>query len=99
MSRFASKKLREIDLWEGEWVRIPVALSYAQVIKLTSSSSEAEMSKSMLVECIKEWNLKDDEGQDREVNEANIMDLDILTIKTLSDEILPLLVNNQDKKK
>ena len=57
------------------------------------------MSKSMLVECIKEWNLKDDEGQDREVNEANIMDLDILTIKTLSDEILPLLVNNQDKKK
>lgn len=99
MSRFASTKLREVDLGEGEWVKIPTALSYAQVIKLTSSTNEAEISKNMLVECIKEWNLKDENGVIPEINEENIMKLDILTIQKLSSEIVPLLTNDQDKKK
>jgi hypothetical protein len=99
MSRFASTKLREIDLWEGEWVKIPTALSYAQVIKLTSSTNEAEMSKNMLVECIKEWNLKDEDGVIPQVNEQNIMRLDMLTIEKISSQIIPLITNDQDKKK
>lgn len=99
MSRFASKKLRQIDLWDGEWVKIPTGLSYAQVLSLTSHSSEAEVSKAMLIECIKEWNLKDEDGVLQELNEENIMSLDIITIQVIMEEILPLITNNQDKKK
>lgn len=99
MSRFASTKLREIDLGDGEWVKIPTWLSYAQVLKLTSFTSESEVSKAMLIECIKEWNLKDEDWNSMEVSEDNIMRLDIITIQEISKEILPLLTNNQDKKK
>jgi len=53
----------------------------------------------MLVECIKEWNLKDENGVIPEINEENIMKLDILTIQTLSNAIVPLLTNDHDKKK
>ena len=77
MSKFASTKLQEIDLGDGEWVKIPMALSYAQVMALTSHTSELEMSKAMLLECIKEWNIKDEDGNIPELNETNIMSLQI----------------------
>ncbi len=99
MSRFASKKLRQIDLGDGEWVKIPTALSYSQVLSLTSHSSETEVSKAMLIECIKEWNLKNEDGVMQELNEENIMSLDIITIQVIMAEIVPLLTNDQDKKK
>lgn len=100
MSRFASKKLQEIDLWEWEFVKIPVALSYEQVMRFTRGWDEVETSKEMLKECIKEWNLKDEDGNIPEINEKTILSLDIQTITTLSQEITKLLMNsNQDKKK
>lgn len=99
MSRFASTKLRQIDLGNDEWVKIPTGLSYSQVLSLTSYSNEAEVSKAMLLECIKEWNIKDEDGNIPELNADNIMKLDIITIQEISKEILPLLTNDQDKKK
>jgi hypothetical protein len=99
MSRFASKKLRQIDLGNDEWVKIPTGLSYSQVLSLTSHANEAEVSKAMLIECIKEWNLKDEDGVLQELTADNIMNLDIITIQEISKEILPLLTNDQDKKK
>lgn len=57
------------------------------------------MSKAMLMECIKEWNLKDDDGVDVELTEDNIMNLKIEYIKIISDELTQLLANDQDKKK
>jgi len=53
----------------------------------------------MLIECIKEWNIKDEDGNIPELNADNIMKLDIITIQEISKEILPLLTNDQDKKK
>jgi len=99
MSRFASTKLRDIDLGDGDIIRIPVSLSYKQVLALTSHSTEAEISKAMLIECIREWNLKDDDGNDVPVTEENIMNLKIDVIQIVTNELLPLLDNKQDKKK
>jgi len=98
MSRFASKKLKEIDFGDEEVVRIPTALSYAQVIKFTQAKDE-DVSKIMLVECIKEWTLKDENGNIPEVNEENILKLDVSTITEISKEISKLMTNDQDKKK
>lgn len=99
MSRFASTKLRDIDLGDGDIIRIPVSLSYKQVLALTSHSTEAEISKAMLIECIREWNLKDDDENDVPVTEENIMNLKIDVIQIVTNELLPLLDNKQDKKK
>lgn len=99
MSRFASKKLQTIDLGDGEWVKIPTALSYAEVLELTSAKTEMEMSKTMLVRCIREWNIKDEDGKFPELNEENILNLDVQTITLISQEITKLMTNNQDKKK
>ena len=99
MSRFVSKKLKTIDLWDWEFIKIPTALSYAQVMKITDTKTEIETSKLMLTECIKEWNLKDEDWNIPEVNEENIMQLNIKTITKISEEITKLLINNQDKKK
>ena len=99
MSRFASKELQTIDLGDGEWVKIPTTLSYKQVISLTSTSDTGEISKRMLTECIKEWNLKDQEWNIPEVNEENILQLDVPTITILSNAISRLVSNDQDKKK
>ena len=61
MSRFASKELRTIDLGDGEWIKVPVALSYNTVLSINSDkSNESDIAKAMLVACIKEWNLKDE---------------------------------------
>lgn len=60
MSHFASTKLREIDMGNDEVVRIPAALSYALVLELTSIQDQTELSKMMLVKCIKEWTIKDE---------------------------------------
>ena len=99
MSRFASTKLRDIELGDGDIIKIPVALSYKQVLALTSYSTEAEISKAMLIECIREWNLKDDDENDVPVTEENIMNLKIDVIQIVTNELLPLLDNKQDKKK
>ena len=99
MSRFASTKLREIDLWDWEWVKNPTSLSYDQVLKFSQSKEEIEVSKDMLKTCIKEWNLKDEDWLIPELNIENIMKLDIITITTISEELTKLLTNNQDKKK
>ncbi len=99
MSRFVTKTLQTIDLGDDEWVKIPKALSYNDVIKLTSFESDSEKSKALLSECIKEWNIKDEEGNIPELKLENIMRLDISTIDTISNELVKLLENNQDKKK
>jgi hypothetical protein len=45
----------------------------------------------MLVICIREWNLKDEEGNVPEVNEENIMQLDIATITLITTEIAKVI--------
>jgi len=99
MSRFASKKLKKIDLWDWEFVKIPTALSFNQVMNINKGWDEFETSKLMLIECIKEWNIKDENWKIPKVNEENILNLDIQTITKISWEITKLIQNQQDKKK
>lgn len=99
MSRFASKELQMIDLGDGEWVKIPTALSYKVVLEINSSKDESVIAKNLLTTCIKEWNLKDENGDVPEVNEENILQLDVQTITKITEAITKLVTNDQDKKK
>ncbi len=100
MSRFASKELRRIDLGNEEWIKIPEALSYKTVLAINSwKKNESETATAMLMECVKEWNLKDDNGVDVILNEENLLALDIPTINIITEEITKLITNDQNKKK
>ena len=98
MSRFASSDLRTIDLGDGEWVKIPVALSFKDSMEFKAQSDD-ESAKKMILRCVREWNIKDENGLVPELNEENIMKLDIATITLISKELTKLVVNDQDKKK
>ena len=102
MSRFVGKELKTIDLWNSEWIKIPEALSFEKVSKITWVTDPVEMSKQMLITCIKEWNLKDSKGNVPEVNEENIMSLDVQTITIVTQEITKIInpeTKEENKKK
>ncbi len=103
MSRFVGKELKTIDLWEWEWIKIPIALSFDEVSKITGETDHVEMSKKMLIICIKEWNLKDSEWIIPKVNEENILTLDVQTITIITQEITkivnPKISKEENKKK
>ena len=91
MSKFVGKELKSIDLWDSEWVKIPVALSFEEVTNLTKETDHIELSKKMLVRFITEWNIKDEDNVIPEINEKNIMRLDIKTINIITDEITKIM--------
>lgn len=102
MSRFVKNELRTIDLWEGEWIKIPTALSFEKVSTITWVTDPLEMSKKMLTTCVTEWNLKDHNGEVPEINEENILRLDIETITILTQEITKMITpeaKEESKKK
>lgn len=81
-----------------EWVKIAEALSFEDISKITGTTDEMEMSKIMLVTCIREWNIKDEEGKIPELNEENIMKLDTDTITILLWEISKVITTDNKKK-
>jgi hypothetical protein len=100
MSRFASQELRTIDLGDGEWVKVRKSVSFAEGQSLQSApGSEEEKSIEMFLFCIREWNLKNEEGIVPELNRENLLKLDLQTIDFLNKILLPLFQNDQDKKK
>jgi len=86
-----------------EWIKIPEAISYEHILASSKIDNIEEASKMMLVNAIKEWNLKDDNGNIPKVNEENILKLDITTVTFLTEEVtklyIPKISNIDNKKK
>lgn len=102
MSRFASDRLQTIDLGDGEWVKIPVAIPFREVMEHRAAFSgltDIAGSFAMMLMCLKEWNIKDENGEIPPITEENIMKLDIITINILTEYTTKLFVPDQDKKK
>ena len=97
-----SKKLHQVDLGDGEWVKIPSAYSYFDSMELLraqagkSTDEQAGLNK-MLTVIVKEWNMKDAEGKPAELNEENIAFLDYGTVNTILAELNKLLVPSKKK--
>ena len=99
MSRFVTDELKQVNLWGWEWIKIPVALSFEDTLKMTAwDKDEMSLAKQMLTFCIREWNLKDKEWNVPEVNEKNILKLDTETVTILSTEITSMMDKKNKKK-
>ena len=92
MSRFISNELHTIDLGEGDFVKILKESSFEIMEKMNESNkNELEIAKIMLINFVKEWNLKDNEGNEIPVTEENILKLNIPTINVIAEEITKIL--------
>jgi len=98
MSDFVSNKLKQIDLGNEKWIKIPEEISFGQVQNFTSGEKdESTMALKAMVTFIKEWNLKD--GDDiAELNEENIKRLKIEDVNIISEAITGM-IQTVDKKK
>lgn len=101
MTRFVDQtKLKQIDLGDGDWVKVPERIAY----KVTEQFAESKLEGTkrvafMLRTLIKEWNLKDGEGNIPDITEENIYKLDIPTINLLAEQMLGLLGLDVEEKK
>lgn len=99
MSRFVDpNKLVQIDLGDGDWVKVPERLSYGMISSIGNvDKNNAESTTKLLTLVIKEWNLKDDEGELVTISKENILTLDVQTVTVIATEVAEMM--NIDKKK
>lgn len=96
MSRFVNASLRQIDLGNDEWVKVPSGVSFkdlAQVGLDNVDLGEIKKTVSLLVMFIKEWNLKinDTDESPAPINEETISQLDMPTVKAIMDVLKPMI--------
>lgn len=90
MSRIASKKLYRIDLGDGEWIDIKDTMSFAEFEELTRDASETPSTKEKITQsmnlaraAVKDWCIKDDEGNPVPYTPEKLTELDLKTMLEL----------------
>lgn len=93
-NRFVDENdLKQIDLGEDDWVKVPARISYGLVAKMGDLEAENDMEKitKFIVPILKEWNLKDSTGEVVEITEENILRLEISTVKQIIEQVVPMI--------
>ena len=107
-TRFVSKnELQKIELGDGDWIKVPLRLSYAMLQELAIASGKngeddngnIEGTAEGLASLIKEWNLKDADDKDVEVTVENVKLLDVKTINLIAEKTANLFGDPKAEKK
>jgi len=84
--------LKQIDLGDGDWVKIPSNISYEMATKIGDpKKTDIERASFALINLIKEWNLKDENEKDVPVSKENIIILDLDTATKIMSGIGSLI--------
>lgn len=78
-SRFVNPDaLEQVDLGEGDWVKIPERLTYADAQSFAvTDKDDKEKVAGFLHKMIRDWNLVDEKGEVAEITEEMVSRLDI----------------------
>ena len=89
MSRFVTNTLKQIDISQGDWIKIPSALSYADCLAMQELQglSQGEQGLKVALLIIKEWSFKNEDGVIEPVTEDNIKKLDLETFLEISNVV------------
>lgn len=100
MSKFVSANLKTITFEDGEWIKLPEEISFADVQKINSDPETDSLEKSLnlMIFFIKEWHLSEN-GQPVELTKDNIKRLSLTTIKKIQEEIVKIMPTEEGKKK
>lgn len=92
MNRFVKVgELKQIDLGEGDWVKIPAKFSFEFLTQFGDIKNNSEKSLKLVQNAIVEWNLKDENGNDMPPTPDNIKSLDVQTATAILEVILPMI--------
>lgn len=86
--------MQQIDMGDGDWIRIPARLSYGFVSQfgdMKGAGEGAEKVIGFLAKLVREWNFALKDGTPAPVTEDNIRRLDIATINAMVAAITPLM--------
>lgn len=98
-SRFTSDDdLEQIDLGDGEWVKIPVSIPFGTLEKIAElPGSNAAKTVPTLLLVIRGWNIKDVAGAVPQVTTESIRKLDMATIKAITDRVAAKIAPDEKK--
>lgn len=88
-----SNELKQIDLGDGDFVKVPAALSFEFLsgFDLDDTMKGGAKALAFMKGIIKEWNLKLADGSVAEITEENIKKLEFSTIRTIMEAVTPML--------
>lgn len=96
-NRFVDENdLRQIDLGDGDWVKISREFSYGLMEEVSSIKNESEKNVALMAKIIREWNLTDKDGKAVGITSESIRRLNIETIGKIA-EVVKDLVGNEKK--
>jgi len=82
--------LQTIDMGDEDWVKIPAKLSFGFVSQFEQSDgNNLEKTATFLVQLIKEWSAKDENGM-LPITIENIKKLEVGTLKKIVESVMPL---------
>lgn len=97
-------QLKQIDLGDGDWAKIPERFSYGLVQKLTKLIGNPDDEKTehddteVVLLVIKEWNLKQEGSETVEpITLDNIRLLDIVVVKKILEVVTKLVAGTNPK--
>ena len=90
-NRFVTNSdLKQIDLGDGDWVKIPKRFSYGFVEKFgdlaEADGGKGERMMSMLEFLVREWNLKDETGSVVAISKETLRTLELETAMQIMKE-------------
>ena len=98
-SRFVDpKKLKRVDLGEGDWIEVPERLAYGTVAAMSNiGETDADKTTALLVEVIKKWNLKDENDAEVAITKDSIERLDVATVTLISETVASMMTLSKKK--
>ena len=83
--------LLQIDLGDGDWVKVPSRFSYGFVQNFSDiETGDVKKIAGFLLQMLKEWNLKDGD-EIAEIDQEHLESLDVDTFKTIMEAVTKLL--------
>lgn len=98
MSDFASKALKQVDLGNDKWVKIPAEPSFEQVKSCMRTDGTLDIATAA-TSFVKEWNLLDDDGTVAAVTQENFDRLKVAHANLIFEAIGELVVAKADEGK
>lgn len=88
-SRFVDpNELRQIDIGDGDWVKVPVRFSYGFIEQFQEAQgSDTEKAAQFLEQMIKKWNLKLPSGEVAPIDVDHIRTLEVATFMLIMENV------------
>lgn len=94
MSKFASDELEQIDLGDGEWVKIPKIIAWdvlQAARKAKGEKGDEEVGINMISRLVRDWSWKE-KGKKVDIIEKNVKRMNVLLLDKITDILMKKII-------